>query len=1118
MKPTTLLWCATVVAACANLATPNPDEARRLAEARALLDQDPVQALDLAEQLLVQNPSLRDARLVAAEGSLRLARAGRGRTQLHLVDAATNFQKALAGVDDADAPAPLLLLAECHHELGEFEAGAATARRAAAGFAAAGDAGRRDAAAAMLLAGRCELQRFVAARQAELDAGGTAAKVPFGREAAGLATAAGACLQAARRELPAEAVPQLALLYQWLEQPGEVTRELERAVREWPQEVALHDAYQAWMRDQGQQDAMVGAYARMVREAASVPVVRWHQGRALYARADRLRADGNFAGALAAYERADAAFADYGGQVPAHAADVGQWRALCSLARARVAIDGGDLPLAQRELLLAPERSPRAIEYTDGAPALYDSFGGHFTGTAFAIHRALADSGDDALARTLAFNEELLRRHPDRFGFVYNNAALAARDLGVQRANAGDAAGARELWERSYAHYERAVALTPDDPRIVNDCGLMLVYHLDRDLERARALFDRAIELGRQQLEALPADADPRERERLEEAVGDAYQNIAVMLREQQRQPFAAYRQFCEEAVKYYPYQRREAAALLRSGGAVDLGSTARGALAQRLGDPQGGAAEALARVRPEVDRKVAAEDYDAALALLDGIVKECRDHGPFQLLRGELTLQLALQARTAGRRGVELLFQDAVTALQRAVELDSEPAGPRQLLATAQYEGGDLEGAVRTLSALLLHLQSQGGGKPDELLAAHTLRANAAARAYAQKRQESQADDQELLAAARASFRLLEDKGRLDAPLRQLWSATEQWAGAGAEAVNVHARALQRTPDDQTLLAAVVDTAGSTGQLGLAVELLSSRRDATGLWYLGKARYWFADAERQAGRTAEAQRLLDEARTAFAASMQQNADYRDSCEQWIAMVLGKKGNIAFWSDDLRAAETLLLEAARLRPDRIGEDLGLAETTKTGIMRVADKHFRQNDLARVEAIYRAASDAANSDLDLLNNSGLFARDHGNELERAGKRQEAIGMYEQSYKAYRRAQQLDPQNVRLRNDCALIAIYHLERDWELSRQLLDGAIADGERQLRDDPPADPEARQQLDEAVGDCYENLALWHLKHSKDAAAAKAAALQSQRHHPGERRPGARRHLQAAERLSSGK
>jgi hypothetical protein len=396
-------------------------------------------------------------------------------------------------------------------------------------------------------------------------------------------------------------------------------------------------------------------------------------------------------------------------------------------------------------------------------------------------------------------------------------------------------------------------------------------------------------------------------------------------------------------------------------------------------------------------------------------------------------------------------------------------------------------------------------------------VRANAAARAYATARSE-QRDDPELLTAARTSLRLLEEKNKLTPELRSLWSVTEQWAGAPAEAVNVYLRALQQSPDDQALLGASVDTAAAQKQLPLAVEALADRSDATGLWYLGRARYLLADAERNAGRPEAAQKLLDEASTAFATSMQKNGDYRDSCEQWLAMCLGKKGTVAFFSDDDKNAEAWLLESIRQRPDRIGEDLGGGETTKRSLLRLVDRYMKRNDLVKVEAISRAGAAAANSDVDLLNNAGLFARDLGNTLERAGKQEPAQEMYEQSYKSYRRAQQLDPTNVRLRNDCALIAIYHLDRDWEPSRQLLDSAIADGEARLRDDPPADANEREQLDEAVGDCYENLALWHLKHGKDAAAAKAAALASMQHHPGEQRTGAQRHLQAAERLLRGK
>src|SRR5690606_31813113 len=108
-----------------------------------------------------------------------------------------------------------------------------------------------------------------------------------------------------------------------------------------------------------------------------------------------------------------------------------------------------------------------------------------------------------------------------------------------------------------------------------------------------------------------------------------------------------------------------------------------------------------------------------------------------------------------------------------------------------------------------------------------HLVRANAAARAYAAKKGEG-GDDPDLLTAARASFRLLEQQGKLDATLRSLWSVTEQWAGAPAEAVNVYVRALAKSPDDQALLNTVVDTAAAQGQLQLAVDALATRTDAT--------------------------------------------------------------------------------------------------------------------------------------------------------------------------------------------------------------------------------------------------------------------------------------------------
>lgn len=1124
MKPKSILWCAVFATACANVASPSSQATEQLEHARELLVQDPDGALAITDALLRDYPAWRDARLVAAEGSLQLATTGAtSSTELLLQDARRNYERALDGDGAEDRPDAWLQLARVQTQLGDDEAASESAQRAAQQFKARKTmAASREAAAAQLVAADADFRRFVALRQPEIESGtkDKDGRVAPGRPAIELASVAAARYAEIREEYPVQATTKVAELHQWLGQDGEATKEYERGIVAFPQENALHDAYIQWMARCGEQDALVGAYSTFVRQRPAENLVRWYQSRALFARADQLRGEGNFRGAIAAYGKAHQNFADYEARVPAHADATNQWLALCDLSIARTEVDAGDLTAAAEHLFAAGAISPATTAEVAGKPQLVDSFGAYYAGVAFAIHRAHAERGDDHLRETLAFNEAVLQHDPDRWGFVYNNAALAARDLGVKLAQDGDETAAKELWERSYGYYEKAVALSPDDARIVNDCGLMLIYHLARDFDHARALFDRAIQVGQAQLDAMPADADADERQRVEEAVGDAWQNIAMLARDHLHEPFASYRQYCEESVKFYPYQRREAAALLRNGGADQPQSTARGTanatLAPQAGGPQGGAAEAFAKVEKLARSRADSGNYDEALTDLDGIAKECASYAPYHALRGDLTLKLAMQARDARRRGADLLFTDAATILKKAVELDGEPNGPRLLLGQALYETGDVAGAANAASSLLLHIQSKGGAD-DATLAAHKLRASAGARAFIASVQEKK-DDKDLLAAARVSFRVLEEKGQLDADGRKSWSDLEVWAGAPAEAVNVYARALAKNPDDQVLLAALVDTASAQKQLPLAIEALAKRDDATGLWYLGRAHYLAGCTKRMGSDAAGAQQELDAARGAFEKSMANNNAYRDSCEQWIAMTLGLKGNLALNSGDKAKAEELLMASLRMRPDRIGDDLSLGNTTKDGLIALADKFYQAKDLGKVEAIYRAAAGAASGDVDLQNNAGLFARDWGNALEKSGKVEAAKEMYEQSYKAYSRACQIDPKNVRLRNDCALIAIHHLDRDWDESKQLLDNAIADGERTLAEAPPEDKQAKQDLDEAVGDCYENLALWHLKHSKDAAAAKAAAEASQKHYPGARRPGAQKHLQDAAKLQQAK
>lgn len=82
-------------------------------------------------------------------------------------------------------------------------------------------------------------------------------------------------------------------------------------------------------------------------------------------------------------------------------------------------------------------------------------------------------------------------------------------------------------YDQSYAAYERCIALAPDSVRYLNDTGLILLYHLHRDLDRAEALFARAVELGAAQYPTLAPD-DPAEPT-LRSAYGDALLNDALI-------------------------------------------------------------------------------------------------------------------------------------------------------------------------------------------------------------------------------------------------------------------------------------------------------------------------------------------------------------------------------------------------------------------------------------------------------------------------------------------------------------------------------------------------------------------------------------------------------------
>jgi len=73
------------------------------------------------------------------------------------------------------------------------------------------------------------------------------------------------------------------------------------------------------------------------------------------------------------------------------------------------------------------------------------------------------------------------------------------------------------------------VDLDPENPRLLNDCALILQYHLKRDLDDAVSMYEEAIQIAKDKL-AQP-DLTPSNRTEYSLALKDASNNLSKLNR-----------------------------------------------------------------------------------------------------------------------------------------------------------------------------------------------------------------------------------------------------------------------------------------------------------------------------------------------------------------------------------------------------------------------------------------------------------------------------------------------------------------------------------------------------------------------------------------------------------
>ncbi|MBK7875786.1 MAG: tetratricopeptide repeat protein [Planctomycetes bacterium] len=109
----------------------------------------------------------------------------------------------------------------------------------------------------------------------------------------------------------------------------------------------------------------------------------------------------------------------------------------------------------------------------------------------------------------------------------WNNAGLFYRDAGEPLGRSKDEEKKKQamaLWEKAYSCYSQALDLAKDDPAILNDTAVMLHYYLDRDLDKAKVMYQRSNQRAKELLEK--GGLKPEQKDLYEVALRDSGNNL----------------------------------------------------------------------------------------------------------------------------------------------------------------------------------------------------------------------------------------------------------------------------------------------------------------------------------------------------------------------------------------------------------------------------------------------------------------------------------------------------------------------------------------------------------------------------------------------------------------
>ncbi len=501
--------------------------------------------------------------------------------------------------------------------------------------------------------------------------------------------------------------------------------------------------------------------------------------------------------------------------------------------------------------------------------------------------------------------------------------------------------------------------------------------------------------------------------------------------------------------------------------------------------------------------RALAADDPTGALNELDKIAELDAEQC---LLFADTSMQLFKLKQADGSLSPGLasdLLYEAEQAFSQAFELGADPIAALIGLLNTRRAAGDALGAWEAGQWLFTRVEPQL--QSGAYVSSETLLAIGAAGldftvASIQSGDPAPASAYKATTALESAM----DMGVAEAalPLADLYA----WNSEPELALSTLCEGLLVTPEDLPLWGRVQNLGPQNRNLQvehLDKLCLESPGEATPLWYLGEARYWQGRDARSSADYLKALDCWDRAEQAFRQAMSLNEGYANTCEEWLHYVRTQRGWTLRDEGRIGDAAASFLHTLQAAPERL-EPESSPNSLHLGIDAVTADFYRTGNLKEARGFLRQVCAIYDGDSNWTNNLGFFCRDLGTAAMANDNAELAAQYFSESWEAYCRTIELTPDDARLVNDRALIAVYYLDDHWDLAEQELHRAIALGTQTLAEMGEDVPEEEHNyFDMAIGDAWENLAYLNLIRRGEIGDSETYIKNSLKHFPFDQRTG---------------